>query len=305
MTTSLSIPSPPISGFQLGPVTIHFYALCIIAGILVAWALSARRWKARGGRPDQLEGVLVWAIPVGIVGARIYHVLTHLPDYFGPGRDSWTVFYIWQGGIGIYGAIAGGALAAWAACRHYGLRLTSVLDTVAPGIAIAQAMGRLGNYFNQELFGLPTDLPWALEIDPAHRPPGYEAFATFHPTFAYESLWNLAVAGVVLWAGRRFPLGRGKTFWLYVALYLMGRIGTEALRIDPAETILGLRNHQFIAIVMFLVAVGVFSWLAAVKPGVEPSVRLVPPAAGDESATKTVLRQPKATADTGDEESAK
>lgn len=268
--TPLFMPSPPINGFMLGPVKIHFYALCIIAGIALAWWLAAKRWRERGGRPDDLDRVLMWAIPFGIVGARVYHVATHIQDYFGPGRDPVTVLYIWQGGLGIMGAVAFGALGAWLASRRAGISLAIVADTLAPGIILAQGVGRLGNYFNQELFGIPTTLPWALEIDLAHRPPGFEQFATFHPTFLYEMLWNFAIGLLLLWLDRRFKLGYGKLFFLYVALYSLGRLGTESLRIDPAETYFGIRNHQFLTITLLVFAVIVLVYLFRARPGREP-----------------------------------
>ncbi|GAA0335364.1 prolipoprotein diacylglyceryl transferase [Micropruina glycogenica] len=271
----LSIPSPPISGWQIGPFYLHIYALCLITGMIAAWMIGNRRWQARGGSPDQFETIVLVAIPVGIVGARIYHVLTHLGDYFGPGIDPWSVFRIWEGGIAIYGAIGGGALAAWLMCRRGGVRFSSLADSLAPGIAVGQALGRFGNWFNQELYGLPTDLPWGLEIDAAHRVPGYEQYSTFHPTFLYESLWNLLVAGVLLWADRRFRLGRGKVFALYVALYGFGRFFTEGIRLDFSyDTFGSIRFNQFVAALICLAGVAILVWLVKFKPGREESVYL-------------------------------
>ncbi len=270
--TTLFIPSPPINGFMLGPFKIHFYALCILAGIALAWWLSDKRWQARGGKAEDLERVLFWAIPFGIVGARIYHVATHIEDYFGPGRNPVTALFIWEGGLGIIGAVAFGALGAWIACRRSGISLATVADTLAPGIIFAQGIGRLGNYFNQELFGLPTTLPWGLEIDLAHRPPGFEQFATFHPTFLYEMLWNFAVGFALLWLDHRFKLGFGKLFFLYVALYSLGRLGTESLRIDPAELYFGIRNHQFLTGALLVFALVVLAYLFRARPGREPKM---------------------------------
>lgn len=269
----LFIPSPSISSFQVGPLTIHFYALCLIAGIIAGWVMGSRRWRARGGTAETFETVLIWAIPIGIVGARIYHVLTHLGDYFGPGRNPWSVFFIWEGGIAIYGAIGFGALAAWLAARRTRIAFPALADALAPGIAVAQAIGRLGNWFNQELYGQPTDLPWGLEIDPAHRAPGFEQYETFHPTFAYEGLWNLFVAAVLLWADRRFRLGRGKVFALYVALYGFGRIFTEGLRLDYSYDVFGpIRFNQAVAILICLAGVVLFAWLWKYRPGREEVV---------------------------------
>lgn len=268
----LFIPSPSISSVQLGPVTIRFYALCLIAGIIAAWILGSRRWQARGGTSESFETILLWAIPIGIVGARIYHVLTHLGDYFGPGATgNWWA--IWEGGIAIYGAIGFGALAAWIVSRQRRVAFAALADSLAPGIAIGQAIGRWGNWFNQELFGLPTTLPWGLEIDPAHRPPEFAQDATFHPTFLYESVWNLGVAGVLLWADRRFTLGRGKVFALYLALYGFGRFFTEGIRTDPSDTMFGpLRQNQFAAALICLAGIALLVWLGRFRPGREDVV---------------------------------
>lgn len=269
----LFIPSPPISYFQLGPVTIHIYALCLITGIIAAWAIGVRRWQARGGTADSFETVLLWAIPIGIVGARFYHVLTHLGDYFGPGINPWTVFAIWQGGIAIYGAIGFGTLAAWIVARRRRISFPALADSLAPGIAIGQAIGRFGNWFNQELYGQPTTLPWGLEIDPAHRAAGYENYATFHPTFLYESVWNVLVALVLLAADRRFRFGRGKVFALYVALYGFGRIFTEHLRLDYSYNFFGpIRFNEAMAMLICLTGLAVFCWLVRFRPGRESVV---------------------------------
>ena len=269
---TLFIPSPTISYFSLGPITIHIYALCLIAGIFAAWTLGVRRWRARGGTTESFETVLLWAIPLGIVGARIYHVLTHLSDYFGPGADQhWWA--IWEGGIAIYGAIGGGALAAYVVARQQKIAFAALADSLAPGIALGQAIGRWGNWFNQELYGGPTTLPWGLEIDPAHRMPGYEQYATFHPTFLYESVWNLAVMSVLLWVDRKFTLGRGKVFALYLALYGFGRFFTEGMRTDPSDTMFGpLRQNQFAALLICAGGIALFAWLAKFRPGREERV---------------------------------
>jgi prolipoprotein diacylglyceryl transferase len=274
----LSIPSPPVNGWQLGPFFLHIYALCLIAGIVAAWMIGNRRWQARGGTAEQFETIVLVAIPIGIIGARIYHVLTHLGDYFGPGIDPWSSLRIWEGGIAIYGAIGFGALGAWFMCRRSGVRFSSLADSLAPGIAVGQALGRFGNWFNQELYGLPTNLPWGLEIDPAHRVAGYEQYSTFHPTFAYEAIWNLLVAVTLLWADRRFRLGRGKVFALYVALYGFGRFFTEGIRLDFSYDTFGpIRFNQAVAALICLVGVGLLVWLVRNKPGREASVLLVQP----------------------------
>nr|WP_300147165.1 prolipoprotein diacylglyceryl transferase [Propionicimonas sp.] len=268
----LFIPSPSISSFQLGPLTIHIYALCLITGIIVAWTIGVRRWHARGGTAETFETVLLWAIPIGIVGARLYHVLTHLGDYFAPGATQhWWA--IWEGGIAIYGAIGFGALAAWIAARQQKIAFAALADALAPGIAVGQAIGRFGNWFNQELYGQPTDLPWGLEIDPAHRAPGFEQYATFHPTFIYESLWNLFVFAALIWADRRFRLGRGKVFALYVALYGFGRIFTEHIRLDYSYDTFGpIRFNEAVAMLICLAGVALFAWLWKFRPGREEVV---------------------------------
>ena len=266
------IPSPSISYFQLGPVTIHIYALCLLTGIVAAWIIGSRRWQARGGGSESFETILLWAIPIGILGARFYHVMTHLGDYFGPTADQhWWA--IWEGGIAIYGAIGFGALAAFIVARREKVAFAALADSLAPAIAVGQALGRFGNWFNQELYGLPTTLPWGLEIDPAHRVPGMEQYATFHPTFLYESLWNLFVAGTLIWADRKFRLGRGKVFALYVALYGFGRIFTESLRTDYSYDVFGpVRFNAAVAILICLAGLIALVLLTKLRPGRETEV---------------------------------
>ncbi|WP_375431732.1 prolipoprotein diacylglyceryl transferase [uncultured Friedmanniella sp.] len=268
----MSIPSPSSSVWHLGAFPLRAYALCIIAGILVAMVIGNRRWRARGGTADGLESVLVLAIPFGIVGARLYHVATDYELYFGPGRHPVDALKIWNGGLGIWGAVAGGALGAYLVARRRGIRFPALLDTVAPALLVAQAIGRLGNWFNQELFGRPTTLPWALEIAPQFRPTGYAQYATFHPTFLYELLWNLAMAVVLVVLDRRYRLGHGKVFALYVMLYSAGRFWIEALRIDTVNTIGGFRLNNYTAAITFVVAVAVLLWLVRHRPGREEVV---------------------------------
>ena len=221
--TPLFIPSPSQGVWHLGPLPIRGYALCIILGVVVAIWMGERRWVARGGARGQVSDIAIWAVPFGLVGGRLYHVITDPARYFGRFGDPVTALYVWQGGLGIWGAIALGGVGAWIGCRRMGLKLPPLADALAPGIVVAQAIGRWGNWFNQELFGRPTTLPWALEIDPDKRPPGYEDFSTFHPTYLYEFVWDLGAAGVVLWADRRFRLGHGRAFALYVMAYTAGR----------------------------------------------------------------------------------
>ena len=258
--TLAAIPSPSQGVWELGPVPIRAYAFCIIAGIIAAIWLTQRRWVARGGLAEDVLDIAVWAVPFGIVGGRIYHVVSSPRAYFGADGDPLRAFAIWEGGLGIWGAIVLGGVGAWIACRRKGIPLPAFADALAPGLLVAQAIGRLGNWFNQELFGGPTDLPWALEIDPQNRPDGFETFATFHPTFLYELLWNLAAAAFVIWADRRFRLGHGRAFALYVVSYCVGRLWIELLRTDPAEQFFGVRLNVFTAVVVGLLAVAYLVW---------------------------------------------
>lgn len=269
----LSIPSPSVNEWHVfGVVPIRAYALCIIAGIVVGVIIATRRWMARGGGRDTVETVAMAAVPFGIVGARIYHVITDHQLYFGPGRHPIRALYIWDGGLGIWGGVALGALGGYLVARHRRIRFWALADALAPGVAVAQAIGRLGNYFNQELVGRPTTLPWALQIAPVNRPPGFERYATFHPTFAYELGWDLAVALALVLLDRKFRLGHGKVFMLYVMLYTAGRGWVEALRVDPAHRILGLRINDYVSVAVFLAALICLLWLVRNKPGREPIV---------------------------------
>jgi prolipoprotein diacylglyceryl transferase len=249
------IPSPSRGVINLGPVPIRGYALCIIAGVAFAIWLGERRFVARGGRRGVIGDVAVWAVPFGLVGGRLYHVITTPGPYFGEGGDPLSALYIWKGGLGIWGAIALGAVGTWIAARRAGVPFLAVCDALAPGVVVAQAIGRWGNWFNQELFGKPTDLPWALEIDPQFRPDGLESFATFHPTFLYESLWCLGVAALVVWADRRFHLGYGRVFALYAAAYSVGRAWIEWLRVDDAHRFLDVRLNDWTSLLVIIAAV--------------------------------------------------
>ncbi|MFZ2625900.1 MAG: prolipoprotein diacylglyceryl transferase [Propionibacterium sp.] len=268
----LFLPSPPISEFQLGPLTIHIYALCMLAGIVVAWMLASRRFVARGGKPEQFESLALWVVIIGIVGARAYHVATDPELYFAPGRNPVDAFKIWNGGLGIWGAVAAGAVTGLIWCRRHGVRFGEVADAMAPALLFAQAIGRLGNWFNQELFGRPTTLPWGLLIDPAHRPAGYEQFATFHPTFLYELIWCTIGGFLLLWLERRLPLGRGKLFTVYVLYYCLGRFFIESLRIDPANHLDGMRLNNYTSAIVFAVAACVLVWQLWRHPGRASSV---------------------------------
>jgi len=269
-----SIPSPEQGIWYLGPVPLRAYALCIVAGVVVALWLGERRWAGRGGQPGVVYDVAVWAIPFGLVGARLYHVVTTPDLYFGDDGSLVSALYVWQGGLGIWGAVALGALGAWIGCRRAGVRLPVFADAVAPGIVLAQAIGRWGNWFNQELFGRPTDLAWGLEIDLENRPVEFAEFATFHPTFLYESLWNVGVAVAVIWIDRRRRLGHGRAFALYVALYTLGRVWIEDLRIDEALQVGPFRLNVWTSLAVLVLALGYLAVSARLRPGREESVWL-------------------------------
>ena len=243
---------------ELGPLTIHFYALCIIAGIVIAVWLGDKRFKTHG---ENLENVVadvaIWAVPFGIIGGRMYHVISSPSDYFGRNGDPIDAFKIWQGGLGIWGAISVGAFAAYFAYKKEQKKkdlpaFGYFLDALAPGILLAQAIGRLGNWFNAELFGRPTDLPWALEIPQSKRPSNYEAFETFHPTFLYELMWCTLIATVLILVRKK--LAPGQIFSAYVALYSAGRLLIEIIRIDEANTIAGVRVNVWVSAIVATLA---------------------------------------------------
>jgi len=269
-----SIPSPSVSSFNLGPFQIHIYALCILAGIIFAIIIANHRLTKRGGESGVAIDIALWAVPFGIVGGRIFHVLTHLNDYFYAGADLSAVFRVWEGGLAIYGAIALGLVGAYIGARIAGVRLWSFLDAVAPGVLLAQALGRWGNYFNQELFGTPTTLPWGLEIDPTNAayPIGLPAGVLFHPTFLYESIWSIFGVILLLWLDKRYDLRWGKMFALYIAFYSVGRIWTESLRIDPSEVFLGLRTNIWSALAGILAAIVIWRVQSRRHPGLETSI---------------------------------
>jgi prolipoprotein diacylglyceryl transferase len=285
------IPSPPQSLIHLGPIPLRGYALCIILGVIAAIMISERRWIARGGSKNLVVDIAVWAIPFGLVGGRLYHVLTDYQLYFGPQGNPVEALYIWRGGLGIWGAISLGALGVWIGCRRHGVHAPAFADAIAPGVATAQAFGRWGNWFNQELYGRATTVPWAVEIDPAHRPPDTLEIATYHPTFLYESLWCLGVAAFVVWADRRFRLGHGRVFALYVVAYTMGRGWIEWLRVDPAHTIFGVRLNDWTAGAVGLAAMLYLLISARRRPGRETPEELYrhPKATRSSMADSTVV----------------
>jgi prolipoprotein diacylglyceryl transferase len=256
-----SIPTPTNSAIGIGPLTVHYYALCIIVGVAVAIWLGDKRYRTFANNSDQSIGIVadvaIYAVPAGIIGGRIYHVITSPAQYFGKDGHPIDALKIYEGGLGIWGAISLGALAAWFGYRKRakGLELPSFrlfLDALAPGILIAQAIGRIGNWFNGELFGRPFSGLWALEIPLAKRPVGYLQYESFHPTFLYEAIWCLLVAALLIWLTPK--LKAGQNFAIYVALYCVGRFAIESLRIDDANKILGLRVNLWTALVVGLIA---------------------------------------------------
>ena len=265
------IPTPSISSFGVGPLTIHFYALCIIAGIAIAIYLGDKRYRRAGGGENVVADVAIAAVPAGIIGGRLYHLITSPDAYFGANGHPMDAFKIWNGGMGIWGAVALGTFVAWR--QHERLRrrgrdgilsFATFTDALAPGLLLAQAFGRLGNWFNGELFGRPTTLPWGLKIPLGLRPTGYEAYPTFHPTFLYEALWCVFVAIVLMKLESKFKPGQG--FLFYIAAYCVGRLFVESMRIDAAHTIAGLRVNVWMSIIVALLASFLF-WRTGRKGG--------------------------------------
>jgi prolipoprotein diacylglyceryl transferase len=249
------IPSPSVNGFQLGPAFVHVYGLMYVVGITLAIVITRRRVSAAGGDPSLVAEVATWSVPAGIIGARIYFDITTPADI---PHHWWGVFAIWSGGLGIWGGIAAGALVGAWRVRRSGASVAMFADAIAPALLVAQGVGRIGNYFNQELFGKPSTLPWALEIAPAHRPAGYLSFATFQPTFLYELIFDLALAAALVWLGHHRGIRPPGLFALYVTGYSAFRIFEESLRIDSSEHFLHLRLNFFVATVLTLIGVGWF-----------------------------------------------
>ncbi|MBF4635736.1 prolipoprotein diacylglyceryl transferase [Agreia pratensis] len=275
MELSIPSPDPAWAQFHLGPLTVHIYALCILTGIIAAMLITQRRLSRRGAESGVVLDIIMWAVPLGIVGARFYHVFTHIGDYFFPGANLWDVFAIWDGGNALYGSLLGGAVGAYIGCRRAGIRFWSFADALAPAMLVAQAIGRLGNYFNHELFGLPTTLPWGLQIEasnpkfPANLPDG----TVFHPLFLYEIIWNLAGVAILLLLERRFHLQWGKLFALYLVWYGLGRSWLEAIRIDPtSDGFLNIPDNVWASLAA--VALGVILFIIHTRhhTGAEPSI---------------------------------
>ncbi|HET7486692.1 MAG TPA: prolipoprotein diacylglyceryl transferase [Acidimicrobiales bacterium] len=266
MPVPASIPSPPGNGVGIGPLRLRAYGLAIAVGVVVAVEITRRRFARRGGDPDAVTAVAVWAVPAGLVGARLYHVLTDYRRFEG---HWWRVLQVWRGGLGIPGGLLFGVVTGVLVARRRGLAVADLLDAAAPAIPVAQAIGRLGNWFNQELFGRPSTLPWAVRIDAAHRPAGFEHVATYHPTFLYEALWNLALAAALVRVDAGGRLRRGQLFVLYVGGYAAGRLWVEALRIDPASRVLGLRVNIWVSALALAGAAVVFAVRARRPAGQE------------------------------------
>jgi len=257
-STLAFIPSPSSNGLHVGPLFVHAYGLMYVLAVAAAIAITVRRWEARGGSRELVYEVAMWAFPAGIVGARVYSDITSwnlVPHTW------WGPFAIWDGGLGIWGGVAAGTLAGIWVLRRRGADIPAFMDAVAPALLVAQAIGRVGNYFNQELFGGPTTLPWGLQIDPAHRPAGYHQYATFQPTFLYELIWNLALAWALVLLDRARRVRAPGLFALYVAGYSLARVGEELLRVDPAHHILGFRLNFFVAVILTVVGLAWFAWI--------------------------------------------
>ena len=264
---SLSIPSPSTGVIYLGPIPLRAYSLFIIIGIFVAIWLGNKRWIARGGKVGQVSDVALFAVPFGIVGGRIYHVATDFEKYFGEGKNPIDALKIWNGGLGIWGAIFFGGIGAWIGCRIYKINLPPFADAIAPGIIFAQAIGRLGNDFNQELFGKPTNVFWGLEIAEENRPQGYEMFSTFHPTFLYELIWSVLIGFILIYIDKIYKLGHGRVFALYVSFYSLGRLFVETFRIDESRLLFGLRFNIWTSLLVIVGGLVYFIISNRLKPG--------------------------------------
>lgn len=271
-----SIPSPDVSSFELGPIRVHFYALFILIGIALAIWIGSRRFKQRGGQAGMILDIALWAVPFGIVGGRIFHVLTHWDYYFYAGADLTKVFAVWEGGLAIFGALILGSVGAFIGARTAGIKFLAFADAIAPGVLVAQAIGRIGNYFNNELFGLPTTLPWGLEISTANPayPAGLPAGVLFHPTFLYELIWNLMGFAVLIWLDRKLKLRWGQMFAAYLITYSIGRAFIESIRIDPSDIFFGLRTNVWSAIFTIAIGVALFVWSRRTHKEEETSVYL-------------------------------
>ncbi|KAA0234755.1 MAG: prolipoprotein diacylglyceryl transferase [Actinobacteria bacterium] len=280
----VSIPSPSSGGVEIGPLNLRLYGVMIALGVLAAVWLAQRQWRSRGGDPEDITVIALWAVPAGLIGARLYHVITDWSRLYADSPQD--IVKIWQGGLGIPGGIALGALVGAVVAHRRGLDWRTIADCVAPALPLAQAIGRLGNYFNQELYGRPTDLPWGLEIDSENRPVEYLDQETFHPTFLYEGLWNIGVMFILLWIDRRHRLKPGRLFGAYLGLYFVGRLWVESIRIDTATEILGLRVNIWLSLVMIVVSLIWVFWGGSPVAGEAPAV-----VAGDAAPDTTPARR--------------
>jgi prolipoprotein diacylglyceryl transferase len=262
---SAFIPSPAHGILDLGPIQLHAYGLMLAIGVLVAAKIASVRWRQSGHNPKEIAEIAVPVVIAGVIGARVYHLFT---GYKWEQDGLVRAVEIWRGGLSIWGAVGGGLLMVLYLARRRSLDTLALLDAIGPAVVIAQAIGRWGNYFNQELYGRPTRLPWALEIDLTHRPPNYETFATFHPTFLYESLWCLLVFGTIVLLERTRGLRKGQAFALYVAMYTLGRVYFEWLRVDPASKLFGIRFNLLLSLVLCIGASIWFVWLGRREPSV-------------------------------------
>lgn len=276
MILPMSIPSPDVQFLQIGPLRIYVYALCILAGIIIATLWTGRRLTRRGAERGVVIDFAVWSVVLGILGARLYHVVTHWGDYFGPGKNLFEVFAFWNGGIAIFGALLGGAVGVLVASRITGVRFWSFADALVPGLLVAQAAGRLGNWFNHELFGGPTTLPWGLEIESTNPafPIGLPADTLFHPTFLYEIVWNLLGVVLLLAIERRLRPRWGTFFAMYLIWYGLGRAAIESLRVDPSLLVLGLRTNVLAALIAVVIGVVLLVVQRRRHVGLESSVYL-------------------------------
>ncbi len=259
MTYSIlaSIPSPPINDFHIGPLRITFYGIFVMTGVVIAWLVTRNRFVDRGGDSEIAERIVIRVIVFGFLGARLAYVSTHLSRFEG---EWWKVIAIWEGGLAMYGGLTLGAIVMVIYCRKWGASLPDFLDSVAPAVPFAQAMGRFGNYFNQELFGTPTDLPWGLEIDPQFRPDEFQEFETFHPTFLYESLLNVGLGFFIIWFGKRYPSMRGRLVGLYFLGYGAIRFLMELIRTDTTFRLFGLSRNGWVSIGAMILGVIVLFW---------------------------------------------
>jgi len=300
LSVALHIPSPPINGFYIGPLFVHFYGLMYVVGITLAIIIARRRWRAVGGDVSLVTDVAVWAVPAGIIGGRIYFDITTPFDitphaWYGP-------FAVWDGGLGIWGGVLGGAAVGIWRVHRAGADWRLMADAVAPALLVAQAIGRIGNYFNQELFGKPSTLPWAVQISPAFRPHGYQAFSTFQPSFLYEAIFDLALAAALVWLGHHRHIRPPGLFALYVAGYSAYRIFEETIRIDSSAHFLGLRLNFFVALVGTVAGLTWFFFTQRRRPAPEPA-GTPPEPAGQAPAAASGATEPQSTTGVGHDQS--